>query len=180
MRTIASVKVLVVSGVLLAGTALSVAQGPPGGMPPGQAKKQGYGGGMPPGQAKKYDEDGNRGMPPGQAKKYDEDGNRRMPPGQAKKYADFRFRDEDRGRFYAHYRGDADRWRGRRRPTFAPGQYIPQGYVVRVVPQTYWVGAPPPPPGYQYGYYDGYVVAYNPTSRIIADVIDLVGAATGR
>jgi hypothetical protein len=39
---------------------------------------------------------------------------------------------------------------------------------------------PPPPPGYQYGYYDGYVVAYDPTTRIIADVLDLVTAATVR
>lgn len=27
-----------------------------------------------------------------------------------------------------------------------------------------------------YGYYDGYMVAYNPTTRIIADVMDLVSA----
>ena len=147
MQSMLRLKGLAVGAVLLVTVAASVAQGPPGGMPPGQAKKQGYGG---------------------------------MPPGQAKKYSDFRFRNEDRGRFYAHYRGDADRWRGRRRPTFVPGQYIPGGYVVRPVPRSYWVGTPPPPPGYQYGYYDGYVVAYSPTTRIIADVMDLVGAATGR
>lgn len=162
MQSMLRLKGLAVGAVLLVTVAASVAQGPPGGMPPGQAKKQGYGG-MPPGQAKKY---GN--------------GDRGMPPGQAKKYGDFRFRNEDRGRFYAHYRGDADRWRGRRRPNFVPGQYIPGGYVVRPVPRSYWVGTPPPPPGYQYGYYDGYVVAYSPTTRIIADVMDLVGAATGR
>ena len=45
-------------------------------------------------------------------------------------------------------------------------------------PPTYWQGVPPPPPGYQYGYADGYVVAYDPTTRIIADVLDLVTAAT--
>jgi hypothetical protein len=47
------------------------------------------------------------------------------------------------------------------------------------VPQAYWQNVPPPP-GYQYGYYDGYVVAYNPTTRIIADVMDLVTAAATR
>jgi len=56
---------------------------------------------------------------------------------------------------------------------------IPRNYVIRAVPQIYWQGAPPPP-GYQYGYYDGYVVAYNPTTRIVADVLDLVTAAVGR
>jgi hypothetical protein len=99
-----------------------------------------------------------------------------MPPGQAKK---FRFREEDRGHFYAHYREDADHWRGRHRPVFVPGHYVPQGYVVQPVPQTYWVGAvPAPPPGYRYGYAGGYIVAYNPTTRIVADVIDLVAAAS--
>jgi hypothetical protein len=50
---------------------------------------------------------------------------------------------------------------------------------VRTVPHSYWVGTvPAPPPGYRYGYYQGYVVAYNPTTRIIADVIDIVSAAT--
>lgn len=133
-------------------------------------------GGMPPGQAKKYGDDG---MPPGQAKKYGEDG-RAMPPGQAKKYGDWRFRDDDRDRFYSHYREDAERWRGRRRPVFVPGELIPRTYVVHIVPPSYWAGVPPPPPGYQYGYYDGYVVAYNPATRVIGDVLDLIGAATGR
>jgi Ni/Co efflux regulator RcnB len=60
------------------------------------------------------------------------------------------------------------------------GQRIPNNYRLQVVPQSYYASVPPPPPGYQYGYYDGYVVAYNPTTRIIADVLDLVTAATVR
>jgi hypothetical protein len=48
------------------------------------------------------------------------------------------------------------------------------------VPVTYYRGVPPPPPGYQYGYYEGYVVAYDPTTRVIGDVMDLVGAAMGQ
>ncbi|HWB32563.1 MAG TPA: hypothetical protein VG714_05255 [Acidobacteriaceae bacterium] len=113
---------------------------------------------------------GHGGPPPGQAKKM---GDRGMPPGQAKKY----FRDQDRAHYYGYYRNDANRWRGRRRPVFVPGQVISRTYVVRPVPRSYWVS--PPPPGYTYGYYDGYVVAYNPTTRVIADVLDLVSAATG-
>ena len=160
---------------LLGATATLIAQGPPGqdpdNPPPGH-------GGMPPGQAKKHD----RGMPPGQAKKnrYDDDDRqdeRRMPPGQAKKY----FRDEDRERFYGYYRGDADHWRGRKRPVFEVGAYIPSGYIVRPMPQTYWVDvAPPPPPGYRYGYCGGYVVAYNPATRVVADVLDLIAVARSR
>ena len=160
--------------VLFSLTWAVVAQGPPGrdpdNPPPGH-------GGVPPGQAKKHGGDDDRGMPPGQAKKYGYDGDRRMPPGQAKKV----FRDQDRANFYVHYRRDADRWRGHQRPVFVPGQYIERTYVVQPVPRTYWVGvAPPPPPGCQYGYYEGYVVAYDPATRVVADVLDLVAAATGR
>lgn len=36
---------------------------------------------------------------------------------------------------------------------------------------------PPPPPGFQYAYYDGYIVAYNPHTRMVADVLDLVAAS---
>lgn len=118
---------------------------------------------MPPGQAKKAE----RGMPPGQARKAERD----MPPGQAKRY----FRDEDRGRFYRHYQADAEHWRHRHRPMFAAGQYIDRSYYVRPVPQGYWEGPMPPlPPGYQYGYCRGYVMAYNPATRMIADVMDLI------
>jgi hypothetical protein len=159
MRSVALSKWLTIGGLLLAAAGVSVAQGPPGGVPPGQAKKQGY-----------------DNIPPGQAKKYD-NGEHGMPPGQAKKYADFRFQQNDRSRFYAHYRSDADRWRGHKRPHFVQGEYIPQTYVVQPVPHSYWAGSPPPPPGYQYGYCDGYVVAYNPATRIIADVLDLVTVA---
>jgi hypothetical protein len=164
---------LFVGAVLICVAGALVAQGPPGrdrdNPPPGH-------GGVPPGQAKKHGGDDDRGMPPGQAKKYGYDDDRRMPPGQAKKV----FRDQDRANFYARYRRDADRWRGQRRPVFVPGQVIARTYYVQPVPRTYWVGvSPPPPPGYQYGYYEGYVVAYDPTTRVIGDVLDLVAAATG-
>ncbi|HEY5382199.1 MAG TPA: hypothetical protein VIJ65_08080 [Acidobacteriaceae bacterium] len=86
---------------------------------------------------------------------------------------DWHFRDNDRSRFERHYRSDARRWSNRHdRPRFARGYAIPRNYYIRPVPRSYWVGAPPPP-GYTYGYYDGYVVTYNPATRIIADVLDL-------
>src|SRR5215469_2057626 len=127
---------------------------------------------VPPGQAKKYDE--GRALPPGQAKKYDE--GRALPPGQAKKY----FRNEDRDRFYPQYHRDAEHWRHHKRPVFVPGQYIGREYVVQSVPRSVWVSTIAPPPGYQYGYYGGYVVAYSPTTRMIADVLDLIDTARTR
>ena len=163
----------VFSSILFATTGICVAQGPPGhdpyNPPPGH-------GGVPPGQAKKHDRDDDH-MPPGQAKKFREDDHVRHE--EAKRYReDYHFHGDDRGRFYAHYRSDADTWRYRRRPVFVTGRVVPREYVIQPVPQTYWVSEPPPPPGYQYGYYGGYVVAYNPTTRIVADVLDLVAAAT--
>jgi hypothetical protein len=164
----------VFSSILFATAGICVAQGPPGhdpyNPPPGH-------GGVPPGQAKKHDHDDDH-MPPGQAKKFREDDHVRHE--EAKRYReDYHFHGDDRGRFYAHYRSDADQWRYRRRPVFVTGRVVPREYVIQPVPQTYWVSEPPPPPGYQYGYYGGYVVAYNPTTRVVADVLDLVGAVTG-
>jgi hypothetical protein len=179
MKAITPLTRFVLGAVVLATAGMGIAQGPPGrdsdNQPPGH-------GGVPPGQAKKH---GGGDMPPGQAKKQGYDnappGHGGVPPGQAKKYrGDYHFQSDDRGRFYSYYRSDADQWRGRRRPVFVTGRAVPREYVIRTVPQSYWVGAPPPPPGYQYGYYGGYVVAYDPTTRIIGDVLDLVGAFTSR
>ena len=99
--------------------------------------------------------------------------------GQDNRGNDFHFRDQDRGRFQSHYSHDIDHWRSRPqgRPHFIRGQRIPASYRFQPVPRAYYTNVPPPPPGYQYGYYDGYVVAYNPTTRIVADVMDLVAAA---
>lgn len=113
--------------------------------------------------------------PPGQDRRYD------RGPGGPQGRPDFHFDQSYRDRFAQHYRRDAMRWRGsRRRPNFAPGYVIPRDYAIRAVPRAYWNGMTPPPPGYQYGYYDGYVVAYNPTTRIVADVLDIVAGISSR
>ena len=66
-----------------------------------------------------------------------------------------------------------------RRHHIRAGERLPSDYRSRLksVPASYYRNMPPPPPGYRFGYYDGYVVAYNPTTQIVADVLDLVGAA---
>ena len=91
---------------------------------------------------------------------------------------DFHFDNNYRDHFAQHYRRDADHWRSRHdRVRFSRGERIPVGYRVQPVPVAYYRDVPPPPPGYRYGYYEGYVVAYDPTTRVIGDVLDLVGAA---
>ena len=86
------------------------------------------------------------------------------------------FESADRGNLQQHYQSNARTWANKpNRPSFSQGQAIPRNYRMQSVPASYWNGSQPPS-GYSYGYYDGYVVSYNPTTRIIADVLDL---ATG-
>jgi len=96
--------------------------------------------------------------------------------------AEYHFRTEDREHFRSHYQKDVNQWRRHpdRRHAFRAGERLPSGVRLKSVPSSYYRTLPPPPPGYRFGYYDGYVVAYNPTTQIIADVLDLVDAAANR
>ncbi len=62
------------------------------------------------------------------------------------------------------------------RPVFTVGGFFPYAYIgyLTPVPVSLYGHVPPPPPGYQMGYYDGYVVVYDPGSYYILDVIDLL------
>src|SRR6185312_5776053 len=97
-------------------------------------------------------------------------------------HAEYHFRAEDRDRFSSHYHKDIRQWGQHpdRRHHFRSGERIPSGVHLKSVPSSYYRTLPPPPPGYRFGYYDGYVVAYNPTTQIVADVLDLVNAAVNR
>lgn len=98
--------------------------------------------------------------------------------------SDYHFRNEDRDHLARYYRSDLNRYNrypGRRHQwDFRAGQRIPSGVTFRAVPSSYYRGLAPLPPGYRYGYSDGYVVAYDPTTRMVADVMDLVGTAMSR
>jgi hypothetical protein len=62
------------------------------------------------------------------------------------------------------------------RQRFTVGGYYPYadiGYLQPVPPDVYGY-LPPPPPGYQMGYYDGYVVVYDPITYFITNLIDLM------
>lgn len=101
--------------------------------------------------------------------------------GRGNPHNDYHFRDDDRARMARYYRSDLNRYNRypdrRHQWDFRAGQRIPAGVTFRSVPSSYYRGLAPLPPGYRYGYSDGYVVAYDPTSRMIADVMDLVGTA---
>lgn len=96
------------------------------------------------------------------------------------KHADYRFRDDDRV-YFREYFPDAERYRYLRdRQRYYEGERLEGEWRqhFRPVPVVVIRELPPPPPGYVFGYSDGYAVAYNPTTRVIADVIDLAGALT--
>jgi hypothetical protein len=63
-----------------------------------------------------------------------------------------------------------------RRPGFIVGGFIPFGdrSYFRPVPPGLYGYMPPPPPGYVMGYFDGYVVVYDPISFTILNVMDLL------
>ena len=98
--------------------------------------------------------------------------------------SDYRFRQEDRNEFSRHYQSNIRQWQKHpdKRHHLRAGEPLPSDYRshLKPVPSSYYRNVPPPPPGYRLGYYDGYVVAYNPTTQIVADVLDLVDAATHR
>src|SRR5262249_23227870 len=98
-------------------------------------------------------------------------------PGEGR--AEDHFRAEDRDHFSPHYQKDIQQWHQHpdRRHQIRAGERLPNGVRLKSVPASYYRTLPPPPPGYRFGYYDGYVVAYNPTTQIVADVLDLVTAA---
>jgi hypothetical protein len=62
------------------------------------------------------------------------------------------------------------------RPRFVVGGFFPYAYIpyITPVPPNVYGYLPPPPPGYQIGYYQGYVVVYDPVTYFIANVIDLM------
>lgn len=96
--------------------------------------------------------------------------------------AEYHFRPEHQSQFASHYRKQIRdiQKHPNRRYHISRGEQLPSDYRARLkpVPSSYYRNVPPPPPGYQFGYYDGYVVAYSPTTRIVADVLDLVSAVT--
>ncbi len=95
------------------------------------------------------------------------------PPQQRPSY---RFRPTDRAYLRRFYLSRLRSINLARRPVFAPGGYFPYADIVYLstLPPNLYGYLPPPPPGYSMGYFEGYVVVYDPNTYYVADVIDLV------
>jgi hypothetical protein len=96
------------------------------------------------------------------------------PPGGPPPPYGWRPGDRDRmRRYYGRNFGYINRGR---RPIFTIGGFIPfgdRGYF-RPVPPGLYGYLPPAPPGYVMGYFDGYVVIYDPVSYSVLNVMDLL------
>jgi hypothetical protein len=88
----------------------------------------------------------------------------------------YQFRPNDRDFLRRHYIRSLRSINRARRPVFTIGGYFPVGDIgyITAVPQSLYGSIPPPPPGYQMGYYDGYVVVYDPLTYFIANLVDLM------
>jgi hypothetical protein len=88
----------------------------------------------------------------------------------------YNFRPNDRSYLHRYYLRSLANINRANRPVFAIGGFFPFAYIPYLtdLPPAVYGYLPPPPPGYSMGYYDGYVVIYDPVSYYIANVIDLL------
>jgi hypothetical protein len=88
----------------------------------------------------------------------------------------YSFRPNDRSYLHRYYLSRLGAINRANRPRFVIGGFFPYGYIpyLSPLPPDVYGYLPPPPPGYSMGYYDGYVVVYDPVTYFIANVIDLL------
>jgi|GEM_PF-1651461 len=91
-------------------------------------------------------------------------------------HANYQFRSNDQSRLRQYYQGGFGKINRGRRPHFYRGGYIGLPYRTYIQPVPYsLIGyLPPVPPGYALGYYDGYVVVYDPATYVILSVLNLL------
>ena len=88
----------------------------------------------------------------------------------------YQFRPNDWDYLYRYYGRNLGYINRARRPVFTVGGFLPWGYYqyITPLPPNVFGYLPPPPPGYQMGYFNGYVVVYDPRTGFILNVIDLL------
>lgn len=88
-------------------------------------------------------------------------------------HGNYHFRAEDRTKLQPHYRAahphpdNAHRWAWHR------GVNLPQGWQGQIepLPQADIALLAPPPPGYEFGYYNGWAIVYDPNTGVILDAV---------
>ena len=103
------------------------------------------------------------------------------PQGQPYPQSQSYFRPQDNAYWNQYYNGPRNLPPGLRKKYYRNGT-LPPGWQNQwqPLPQQAYSQLPPPPAGYQAGYYNGYAVVVNPRTRVIYDVLDVIAAAQGR
>ncbi|HUZ93357.1 MAG TPA: hypothetical protein VMU57_00435 [Edaphobacter sp.] len=88
----------------------------------------------------------------------------------------YSFRNNDRAYLHRYYQSRFGAINRANRPRFVIGGFFPYAYIsyIQPLPPDVYGYLPPPPPGYAMGYYQGYVVVYDPITYFIANVIDIL------
>lgn len=96
--------------------------------------------------------------------------------GQPQAHPSYQFRSQDVSRLRQYYRTKITSVSRTNRVQISEGGYVPQTVVtyIQPVPVEVVQVLPPPPPGYLIGFYDGYVIVYDPNTLFVVTVIDLL------
>jgi hypothetical protein len=88
----------------------------------------------------------------------------------------YSFRSNDRSYLHRYYQNRFGAINRANRPRFIIGGFFPFAYIpyIQPLPPDVYGYLPPPPHGYSMGYYQGYVVVYDPITYFIANVIDIL------
>jgi hypothetical protein len=88
----------------------------------------------------------------------------------------YSFRPNDHSYLHRYYLSRFGAINRLNRPRFVIGGFFPYAYIpdISPLPPDVYGYLPPPPPGYSMGYYQGYVVVYDPITYFIANVIDIL------
>lgn len=122
-----------------------------------------------------------RAQPQGRSQAQPNRGNRRpvRPPQwghRPQQRPSYAFRPADRSYLHRYYLRRLARINRARRTRLVIGGFFPYldiAYISPLPPDVYGY-LPPPPHGYRMGYYQGYVLVYDPVTFYIANVIDLL------
>lgn len=88
----------------------------------------------------------------------------------------FEFSASDRKHLRSYYGTRLRTIRRSGRPSLGPGTYFPAEFIPAIQPvsQDAWGSLPPIPAGFQPGFYEGFVMVYDPVTFWISGVTDLL------
>lgn len=89
----------------------------------------------------------------------------------------YHFSPQDKSHLRPHYLAEHPNMRNQHRWAWHRGVNLPDGWRDRVEPLAdadIAVLAPPPPPGYEFGYFDGWAIVYDPHTGVVLDAMNLM------